>query len=161
MIPDKDCRQRRCYGPSESGPVYCCSFHPTKPKLACGLDGGRVCLFSVTDHSISFAEWTETVLQAAESSWVKCIDWKVRHQSSSCANIFQNKKYFCLQVDGSKLAAGLNDGTVAVWCEDGTKSFELKQNSKIISSISWNGVEQKSHLLVTGSADQVNNLQIE
>jgi hypothetical protein len=58
------------------------------------------------------------------------------------------------------LAAGLCDGTVVVWLEDGTKSFEMKQHSDGISSISWNRVEEKSHLFVTGSFDQVNNLQI-
>jgi WD40 repeat protein len=68
-------------------------------------------------------------------------------------------------VDGSKLAAGLNDGAVVVWNEDGTKSFELKiehskdLSSREISSIRWNGVEEKSHLFVTGSFDQVNSLQ--
>jgi WD40 repeat protein len=66
-----------------------------------------------------------------------------------------------LQVCGCKLAAGLKDGAVVVWHEDGTKSFELKQHSKQISSINWNGAEEKSHLFVTGSWDQVNNLQIE
>jgi WD40 repeat protein len=70
-----------------------------------------------------------------------------------------------LQVDGRKLAAGLDDGTVVVWFEDGTKSFELKQHSdrifSTVVSIRWNGVEEKSHLFVTGSADKVNNLQIE
>jgi len=64
-------------------------------------------------------------------------------------------------VDGSKLAAGLYDGTVVVWHEDGTRSFELKQHSDWIRSIRWNGVEEKSHLFVTGSDDQVNILQIE
>ena len=64
-------------------------------------------------------------------------------------------------MDGSKLAAGLEDGTVIVWNEDGTKSFESKQHSDWIRSIRWNQVEEKSHLFVTGSRDQVNNLQIE
>jgi WD40 repeat protein len=64
-------------------------------------------------------------------------------------------------VDGSKLAAGLRDETVVVWNEDGTKSFELKQHSSWIRSIRWNGVEEKSHLFVTGSYDEVNNLKIE
>jgi WD40 repeat protein len=66
-----------------------------------------------------------------------------------------------LQVDGSKLSAGLKDGTVVVWFEDGTKSFELKQHSQVVDSINWNGVEENGHLFVTGSDDQVNNLQIE
>ncbi len=64
-------------------------------------------------------------------------------------------------MDGSKLAAGLLDGTVVVWHEDGTKSFELKQHSDRISSIRWNGVEEMSHLFVTGSDDEVSNLQFE
>jgi WD40 repeat protein len=64
-------------------------------------------------------------------------------------------------VDGSKLAAGLRDGTVVVWNEDGTKSFNLKQHSDTISSISWNRVEEMSHLFVTGSHDEVNHLQFE
>jgi len=160
MIADKVCSKRRCYGPSESGGVTCCSFHPTKPKLACGLDGGRVCLFSASDESTPFSEWTEMVLQAATSSSVVSIDWKVWHQNSSCENFFQMKKNLLLQVDGSKLAAGLNYETVVVWNEDGTKSFELKQHSSWITSISWNGEEEKSHLFVTGSVDQVNNLEI-
>ena len=66
-----------------------------------------------------------------------------------------------LQVCGCKLAAGLTDGTVVVWNGDGTKSFELKQHSGTVSSISWNGVEVMSHLFVTGSYDQVKNLKIE
>jgi WD40 repeat protein len=68
-----------------------------------------------------------------------------------------------LQVDGSKLAAGLWDGTVVVWHEDGTKSFEAKGEHPFgfVSSLSWNGVEEKSHLFVTGSSDRVNNLKIE
>ena len=77
-----------------------------------------------------------------------------------CA-IFQNEVNLRLQVDGNKLAAGLGDGTVVVWNEDGTKSFEIKQHSDWIISIRWNGVEEKSHLFVTGSLDEVNNLQIE
>jgi len=75
--------------------------------------------------------------------------------------IFDNEVNLHLQVDGRKLGAGLRDGTVVVWDEVGTKSFELKQHSSQISSISWNGMEGKSHLFVTGSDDQVNNLQIE
>ena len=63
-------------------------------------------------------------------------------------------------MDGNKLAAGLGDGTVVVWNEDGTKSFESKQHSDWIRSIRWNLEEEKSHLFVTGSDDQVNNLQI-
>jgi WD40 repeat protein len=59
------------------------------------------------------------------------------------------------------MAAGLTDGTVVVWNGDGTKSFELKQHSGTVSSISWNGMEGKSHLFVIGSYDQVKNLKIE
>ena len=70
-------------------------------------------------------------------------------------------KRVCLQVDGNKLAAGLNDGTLVVWNEDGTKYCEMKRHSWSIRSISWNGVEEKSHLFVTGSDDQVNNLHFE
>ena len=72
-----------------------------------------------------------------------------------------NRVNLSLQVDGSKLAAALENGRVVVWNEDGTKSFELKQHSIVITSISWNGVEEKSHLFVTGSWDEVNNLQME
>ena len=74
--------------------------------------------------------------------------------------IFDNEVNLHLQVDGRKLGAGLRDGTVVVWDEVGTKSFELKQHSHWIRSISWNGVEVMSHLFVTGSDDKVNNLQI-
>jgi WD40 repeat protein len=70
------------------------------------------------------------------------------------------KEKSLLQVCGCKLAAGLKDGTVVVWHEDGTKSFELKRHSDRIRSISWNEVEEKSHLFVTGSDDEVNNFQI-
>ena len=94
MIWDEGCSKRCCYGPFQSG-VFCCSFHPTKPKLACGLERGRVCLFSGTHHSTPFSEWTETLLQAATRSWVKCVDWKVRHQNSSCPNVWQWRK-LCL-----------------------------------------------------------------
>jgi WD40 repeat protein len=80
-----------------------------------------------------------------------------------------------LQVDGSKLAAGLGDGAVVVWNEDGTKSFEWKESSgwvfsimmelslhnRSVNSISWNGVEEMGHLFVTGGYDGVNNLQFE
>ncbi len=45
---------------------------------------------------------------------------------------------------------------MVVWNEDGTKSFELKQHSGSVNSICWNGVEEKSHLFVTGSKDEVN-----
>ena len=75
-------------------------------------------------------------------------------------HVILNEKSF-LQVCGCKLAAGLGDGTVVVWFEDGTKSFELKRHSHSIRSIVWNRVEDNSHLFVTGSNDQVNNLQIE
>jgi hypothetical protein len=78
--------RRRCYGVNETGDVNCCCFHPSKPKLACGLGKGKVCLFSGTDQSTPFSEWTETVLEATKSSWVSCIDWKVRLQNPSCAN---------------------------------------------------------------------------
>ena len=61
---------------------------------------------------------------------------------------------------GCKLAAGLEDGTVVVWNEDGTKSFELKEHSGSVNSISWNGVEEMSHLFVTGSDDQVSHFKI-
>jgi len=84
--------------------------------------------------------------------------WGTRAQ---VVRTFENEDQFCLQVDGSKLAAGMSDGTVVVWNEDGTKSFELKQHSQEIPSISWNGVKEKSHLFVTGSYDQVNHLQFE
>ena len=61
---------------------------------------------------------------------------------------------------GCKLAAGLWDGTVVVWNEDGTESFQSKQHSDWITSIRWNREEVKSHLFVTGSWDEVNNWQI-
>jgi hypothetical protein len=66
-----------------------------------------------------------------------------------------------LQVCGSKIVARLDDGVVVVWNEGGTKSFELKRHHNWISSISWNRVEEKSHLFVTGSMDMLNNLQID
>ena len=75
-----------------------------------------------------------------------------------CTVILNEKS--SLQVCGCKLAAGLKDGTVVVWNEDGTESFQSKQHSDWITSIRWNGVEEKSHLFVTGSDDEVNNLQI-
>lgn len=34
------------YDVGEKGSVWHCRFHPTKAKLACALDGGRVCVFS-------------------------------------------------------------------------------------------------------------------
>ena len=71
------------------------------------------------------------------------------------------KTNLCLQVGGNKLAAGLQDGTVVAWNEDGTESFLSKQHSDWITSIRWNREEEKSHLFVTGSEYKVNNLQIE
>ena len=76
-----------------------------------------------------------------------------------CTVVYYKKNF--LQVCGSKLAAGLKDGTVVVWNEDGTESFQSKQHSDWITSIRWNREEEKSHLFVTGSEDKVNNLQIE
>ena len=87
-----------------------------------------------------------------------CIDWNVRQLSIICTVVLNEKSL--LQVCGCKLAAGLKDGTVVVWNEDGTKSFESKQHSDWITSIRWNREEEKSHLFVTGSEDKVNNLQI-
>ena len=49
---------------------------------------------------------------------------------------------------------------MVVWNEDGTKSFELKEHSGSVNSISWNGVKEMSHLFVTGSDDQVSHLKI-
>jgi hypothetical protein len=56
------------------------------------------------------------------------------------------------------LAAVYWEGAVVVWNEDGTKSFEVKGSSIPIFSVKWNVMEEKSHLFVTGSWDQVNNL---
>jgi hypothetical protein len=116
-ILDEGCSQRRCYGPSESGDVNCCSFHPTKPKLACGLDGGRVCLFSESSQSIPFAEWTKTILQAATNPWIKCIDWKVGRQNSSCAIFFKIKKNFVYSWTGANWLLEWSMG----WWSFGTK----------------------------------------
>jgi WD40 repeat protein len=82
--------------------------------------------------------------------------WGIRNQ---VVRFFENEVNFCLQLDGNIFAAGLDDGAVVVWHEDGTKSFELKKHSDWICSISWNGVEEKSHLFVTGGY-RVNDLQI-
>ena len=56
-------------------------------------------------------------------------------------------------MDGCKLAAAGADGTVAVWDEDGAKSFESNQHLNWVNDIRWN-VDQ-THLFVTGSLDQV------
>ena len=154
------CRKQRCDDPNPQDQVICCSFHPSRPKLACGLDGGRICLFGGRSHTTPFGQWNKKrILQAQSEAEVVCIDWNVRQLSIICTVVLNEKSL--LQVCGCKLAAGLKDGTVVVWNEDGTKSFELKQHSDLIISISWNGEEEKSHLFVTGSVDQVNNLQIE
>jgi WD40 repeat protein len=60
------------------------------------------------------------------------------------------------QVDGCKLAAAGADGTVAVWDDDGAKSFESNEHINWVNDIRWNVAQHKTHLFVTGSWDQVN-----
>ena len=142
------CWKQRCDDPDQQGKVICCSFHPSRPKLACGLSGGRICLFGSTSHTTPFGQWNKKrILQAQSEAEVVCIDWNVRQLSIICTVILYEKSL--LQVCGCKLAAGLKDGTVVVWNEDGTKSFESKQHSDWITSIRWNREEEKSHLFVT------------
>ena len=60
-----------------------------------------------------------------------------------------------LKADGNKLAAGCDDGTLIVWDVDGKKSFELRRHDKEITCVRWNKYKNSTHILVTGSYDQV------
>ncbi len=59
------------------------------------------------------------------------------------------------QADGSKLAAGCQDGTLIVWDESGVKSFEVQKYSAHIGRIAWNRSQGSHHLLLTKSSNMV------
>jgi hypothetical protein len=68
---------RPCYDEGEKGLVWHCRFHPTKPKLACALDKGRVCVFYARSPSMPFSEWEKLLFYTESSSLVLSIDWNV------------------------------------------------------------------------------------
>ncbi len=54
------CWQQRCYDSVQRGDVNCCSLHPSRLELACGLERELIRLFSGTSHSTPFCQWTDT-----------------------------------------------------------------------------------------------------
>jgi WD domain, G-beta repeat len=96
------------------------------------------------------------VEQTSSSDINQLLDQVHRLEGESAEGHWNRSFIFVWQVDGSKLAAGFDNGTVVVWNEDGSKSFKVKHQSGGINCIRWNPVEEKSHLFVTGSDDQVN-----
>ena len=86
------CWKRLCYDPNQKGDVDCCRFHPSKPKLACGLDGGRIWLFCGTSHSTPFCQWeTKRILKAESKDDVRCIDWNVSQLSIIAKCFWMNR----------------------------------------------------------------------
>jgi hypothetical protein len=71
--------REQCGDPNENGKILCCSFHPRKPKLACGFDDGRVVVFSATNQSDPTTPWdTKLVYQTKTRDRVTCVEWNVR-----------------------------------------------------------------------------------
>ena len=68
---------RPCYDEGVKGLVWHCRFHPTKPKLACALDKGRVCVFYARSPSMPFSEWEKLQFYTESTSLVLSIDWNV------------------------------------------------------------------------------------
>ena len=58
-------------------------------------------------------------------------------------------------MDGSQLAAGSSDGTLAIWDEDGAVDFEDQLHNGQIIDLKWNKFEKGRHLLLSLSDDQV------
>ena len=125
-----------CYDADESGWlqikwVWNCSFHPSKPKLACSLMNGKIAVFIGKDRSTPFSRWSRVTWRAESTSEVTKIDWNV---------------------DGSKLAGGCGDGTVVCWDQDGGKRFERKVHESEVLNVCWN--KEDPNLVATGSWDK-------
>ena len=71
--------REQCGDLNENCEILCCSFHPRKPKLACGFDDGRVVVFSATNQSDPTTPWdTKLVYQTKTRDRVTCVEWNVR-----------------------------------------------------------------------------------
>ena len=58
-------------------------------------------------------------------------------------------------MNGTQLAAGFEDGTVAVWSEEGVKSFETEIQGNNVICLQWNKETDGAHLFATGHSDGV------
>ena len=71
--------REQCGDLNGNGKILCCSFHPTKSKLACGYVDGKVVVFSATNQSDPTTPWnTKLVYQAKTRDRVTCVEWNVR-----------------------------------------------------------------------------------
>ncbi|KZS17864.1 Uncharacterized protein APZ42_015851 [Daphnia magna] len=121
---------------NDNGNVFDCAFHPTRPLLACGLSNGSIRLFQGPDADAPFDRWTiDDRFRLDYASHIKCLAWNV---------------------DGTRLAAGCFDGTVAVWqcngVDDSVIPFQAKEHNLAVFEIIWN--RWNCNLFATRSRDE-------
>ena len=70
---------KTCYESTEQGGrVWTCRFHPNASQLACGLDDGRVAIFSAGQGpSTPTDQWHRQTARAITSAFVVSLDWNV------------------------------------------------------------------------------------
>lgn len=153
--------RKTCYEQDHNqyGQVFDCAFHPTRPILACGLNSGSVQIFRASDSSTPFDDWTcGDQLQIHIEAHVHCLAWNVIQSLNTMYwKCGQELKPLDQQADGSRLAAGCFDGTVAMWlCDDSEDDglvFKSKVHPLAVFAITWN--RWNRCLLATRSRDEV------
>jgi len=95
------CWKQRYDDPFKNSSVWCCCFHPSKPKLAWGLNGG-VWSLSGNSHSTSIAQWNRKhIFRSNATTAVTCLDWNVRHLLLTSLICSRTEMYHCRRADAN------------------------------------------------------------
>ncbi|XP_046460960.1 vegetative incompatibility protein HET-E-1-like [Daphnia pulex] len=98
--------------------VRSASFHPIEPVLACGLVRGGLVLLRGSNHTTTFE------------------NWKIETKQYQCENTILSVQW---NADGTKVAAGSDDGTVIIWCYPGDGKQVFRRNGRSnFPLIFWN-----------------------
>ncbi|XP_046633768.1 F-box-like/WD repeat-containing protein TBL1XR1-A [Daphnia pulicaria] len=125
--------------------VRSAGFHPVEPVLACGLVSGELVFIRGTDHSTPFENWEMEPKKYRYGRIILSVQWNA---------------------DGSKVAAGSDDGTVIVWSYpgDGKQEFHRKGLSNFPLIVwnpfnrdvlaSYNNAVDTTHVMIGDSATE-------